>query len=86
MQKPLPDFSSPEWERSSPRSKLMTFREFVLNHEGPIPQSDVRRMMAAMFKLSIDLVAESHMSSKYAMDQVEVTRMLHVEIAMFERT
>lgn len=84
MTKPLPDFTSPEWQDRSPRAKLYAIREFVLNHEGPIAQADVRRMMAATYRLSISLISQSHSCSKYDLDKFESSRMLCVEIALFD--
>ena len=85
MHKPLPDLTSTEWTSASPRAKLYRLREFVLNHEGPIAKDDARRLMAAMCRISIDLMTGSHMSSRWELDLVEASRLLREQIAMYER-
>jgi len=84
-QKPFPDFSSEQFRFTSPRAKLHALREFVLNHEGPVAKDDARRLMAAMCRLAIDLMTGSHMSSRWELDLVEATRLLHGEVSMYDR-
>lgn len=84
MSKPLPDLTTPEWQRKSPRAKLHAIRECLLNRTEPMPIWHLYRLMRWMFQFSIELVAESHMSSKYAMDQAEIERLLRTEIALYD--
>lgn len=85
MRKPLPDFSTQEWMRRSPRAKLLEIRAFVLDHEGPIPQPDVRGILAQMCMIAVALIGESHSASKFDLDQFEIARLLHGEVAMYVR-
>jgi len=83
-QDPFPDFSSEPFRFTSPRGKLHALREFVLNHEGPVAKDDARRLMAAICRISIELLTGSHMSSRWELDLVEASRLLHGEVAMYD--
>ena len=85
MPKPLPDFTSPEWKRMSARGKFMVIREFVLNHDGPIAQADVRRLMAESCRLSMEILERARPSYGWSMDQIDDARMLNEQIAMYDR-
>lgn len=83
--KPFPDFSDRDLVTRSPRTKLHMLREFVLNHEGPIPQADARRLMVQMCTITIELIGQTHSPSKFEMDRGQAERLLREEMAMYAR-
>ena len=82
----LPDFTSDTWRRTSPRAKLHAVRECLVDRarDEPLPIWHLYRLMRWMFEFSIELVNESHQSSKFAMDKAEIERLLRAEIAVYD--
>lgn len=84
MQKPLPDFSAPEWTRMSERGKFHVIREFVLNHEGPIDQQDVCRILTQVCKISVGMIDD--VTRTFGRENpLDHTRLLNEQIGMYGR-
>lgn len=83
--KPIPDFSAKHFADMSARTRLHLIRTFVLDHAGPIAKDDVRRLLAQTLKISIEMIAETRTTSRWSKDQIEATRLLHEQIAFYDR-
>ncbi len=84
MSKPFPDFTAPEFRAIGRRGKLCALREFILDHEGPIPQSEVRRLFAETCKIAADMVSGTDHQDRWSGENADERLFLDIIAGMGE--
>jgi hypothetical protein len=84
MSKPFPDFSSPEFQRVGPRGRLYALREYVMTQEAPVPPEDLRKLFAETCEISVEMLNDTRIVSRHAMEADESMRLLNEQIALVQ--
>ncbi|HJV32925.1 MAG TPA: hypothetical protein VJ694_02755 [Patescibacteria group bacterium] len=84
MSKPFPDFSLPEFRHVGARGRMELLREYVLTRDAPVPPDEVRRLFAELCELSVEMLRDTKIVSRHAMDADDSMRLLNVQIALVQ--